>query len=67
MDRSSASDTTNKIRLTFRANEEAITYAERHSLEYTAQIPREVKPKLKAYAVKFLVRAARRSLEIKSL
>ena len=67
MDWSSASDTTNKIRLTFRVNKEAITYAKRHSLEYTAQIPREVKPKLKAYAVNFLVRAARCRIEIKPL
>ena len=47
---SSASETTNQIKLTFETKEEAIAYAERNSLEYTVQIPREVKPKLKAYA-----------------
>ena len=49
----SASETTNQIKLTFETKEEAIAYAERHSLEYTVQIPREVKPKLKAYADNF--------------
>ena len=50
---SSASETTNHIKFTFETKEEAIAYAERHSLEYTVQIPREVKPKLKAYADNF--------------
>ena len=50
---SSASETTNQIKLTFETKEEAIAYAERHSLEYKVQIPREVKPKLKAYADNF--------------
>ena len=50
---SSASETINQIKLTFETKEEAIAYAERHSLEYKVQIPREVKPKLKAYADNF--------------
>ena len=50
---SSANDTTNQVRLSFETKEEAIAYAERHSLEYTVQVPREVKPKLKAYADNF--------------
>ena len=50
---SSADDTTNQVRLSFETKEEAIAYAERHSLEYTVQVPREVKPKLKAYADNF--------------
>ena len=50
---SSAGETTYQIKLTFETKEEAIAYAERHSLEYTVQIPREVKPKLKAYADNF--------------
>ena len=50
---SSANDTTNQVRLSFETKEEAIAYAERHSLEYTVQAPREVKPKLKAYADTF--------------
>ena len=50
---SSASETTNQIKLTFETKEEAIAYAERHSLEYTVHLPREVKPKLKAYADNF--------------
>ena len=50
---SSANDTTNQGRLSFETKEEAIAYAERHSLEYTVQVPREVKPKLKAYADNF--------------
>ena len=50
---SSANDTTNQVRLSFETKEEAIAYAERHSLEYTVQAPRAVKPKLKAYADNF--------------
>ncbi len=50
---SSADDTTNQVRLSFETKEEAIAYAERHSLEYTVQAPREAKPKLKAYADNF--------------
>ena len=50
---SSANDTTNQVRLSFETKEEAIAYAERHSLEYTVQASREVKPKLKAYADNF--------------
>ena len=50
---SSANDTTNQVRLSFETKEEAIAYAERPSLEYTVQAPREVKPKLKAYADNF--------------
>ncbi len=50
---SSADDTTNQVRLSFETKEEAIAYAERHSLEYTVQVQREVKPKLKSYADNF--------------
>ena len=50
---SSANDTTNQVRLSFETKEEAIAYAERHSLEYTVKASREVKPKLKAYADNF--------------
>ena len=49
----SASETTNQVKLTFETKEEAIAYAERHSLEYTVHLPREVKPKPKAYADNF--------------
>tara|TARA_Y100001934_G_scaffold5119_1_gene7145 strand:- start:163 stop:324 length:162 start_codon:yes stop_codon:yes gene_type:complete len=53
--------------LAFKVKEEATTYAECHPLEYTAQLPPEVKPKFKAYADNFLVRAARCRFEIKPL
>ena len=67
MDWSCAGDITNKTRLTFQDKGRSNKLCRRHSLEYIAQIPGEVKPKLKAYSVNFLVRAAGCRLDIKSL
>jgi len=50
---SSAADTSNQIRLKFDTKDDAIAYAEKHSLEYTIQEPRKSKPKIKAYSDNF--------------
>ncbi|MBH68071.1 MAG: hypothetical protein CMM58_06945 [Rhodospirillaceae bacterium] len=50
---SSSVDTKSQVRLSFQTKEEAIAYAEKHSLTYTVQVPKEVRPKLKAYADNF--------------
>ena len=48
-----STDTQKQVRLTFETREEAIAYAERNSIPYDIELPRERRVKPKAYADNF--------------
>ncbi len=48
-----STDTQKQVRLTFETREEAIAYAERNTIPYDIELPRERRVKPKAYADNF--------------